>query len=109
MAGDGAADYVDHAHVAASGLPFGRYLKESMQEETIAYVTQMLKDNRPARELIDSHWTMMNDASARHYGYEGFAHSDLRRPSSAVMIRVVAVCWARRASSPCSRGWATTG
>ena len=33
-----------------------------MQEETIAYVTQMLKDNRPARELIDSDWTMMNDS-----------------------------------------------
>lgn len=58
---------------------FGRYLKESMQEETIAYVTQMLKDNRPARELIDSDWTMMNDSLARHYGYEGFAHSDLRK------------------------------
>ena len=58
---------------------FGRYLKESMQEETIAYVAQMLKDNRPARELIDSDWTMMNDSLARHYGYDGFDDGVMRK------------------------------
>ena len=58
---------------------FGRYLKESMQEETIAYVAQMLKDNRPARELIDSDWTMMNDSLARHYGYDGFGDGVMRK------------------------------
>ena len=42
-----------------------------MREETYAYVNRLLVDNRPARELIVSDWTMMNDALARHYGYPG--------------------------------------
>jgi hypothetical protein len=58
---------------------FGRHLKASMQEETIAYVGRLLAENRPARELISSDWTMMNDILARHYGYEGIAGGQLRK------------------------------
>jgi len=58
---------------------FARYLKESMREETIAYVAQLFADNRPARELIDSDWTMMNDSLAIHYGYDGVEGGQLRR------------------------------
>ena len=58
---------------------FGRFLKESMHEETIAYVTQMLRDNRPARELIQSDWTMMNNTLARHYGYPELEGRALRK------------------------------
>jgi hypothetical protein len=38
-------------------------------------------DNRPARELIDSNWTMMNDILARHYGYAGIEGGHLRKVS----------------------------
>ena len=62
---------------------FGRFLKESMHQETIAYVTQMLRDNRPARELIQSDWTMMNNTLARHYGYPELEGRTLRK----VMLR----------------------
>jgi hypothetical protein len=48
---------------------FGRHLKDSMKEETIQYVARLFADNRPARELIASDWTMMNDILAVHYGY----------------------------------------
>ena len=58
---------------------FGRFLKESMHQETIAYVTQMLRDNRPARELIQSDWTMMNNTLARHYGYPELEGRALRK------------------------------
>lgn len=62
---------------------FGRYLKASLQEETIGYVARLLTDNRSARELIDSDWTLMNDILARHYGYEdmdgGIQGGQLRR------------------------------
>ena len=58
---------------------FGRFLKESMHQETIAYVTQMLRDNRPARELIQSDWTMMNNTLARHYGYPELEGRTLRK------------------------------
>jgi len=58
---------------------FARYLKASMRDETIAYVDQFFAENRPAKELIVSDWTMMNDALARHYGYEGIEGGELRK------------------------------
>ncbi len=60
---------------------FGRYLKESMRTETVAYFQTMLAKNRPARELVDSHWTVMNDSLARHYGYPGIDGSAFRAVS----------------------------
>ncbi len=58
---------------------FGRYLKASMREETIRYIAEMFRRNRPARELIDSDWTMMNNALARYYGYEGVEDGRFRQ------------------------------
>ena len=56
-----------------------RYLQDSMREETYAYIARLLADNRPARELVSSDWTMMNNALARHYGYEGIKGGHLRK------------------------------
>jgi hypothetical protein len=58
---------------------WGRYLKASMKQETISYVGALLAGNRPAKELVESDWTMMNDALARHYGYEGIEGGELRK------------------------------
>jgi hypothetical protein len=33
---------------------FGRYLKESLREETIAYMAHVFAENRPAREVVNS-------------------------------------------------------
>ncbi|MFN4261683.1 MAG: DUF1592 domain-containing protein [Gemmataceae bacterium] len=66
-------------HLQKQDFRFARYLKESMREETIAYISQLVADNRPAQELIVSDWTMMNDALARHYGYDGIEGGQLRK------------------------------
>lgn len=66
-------------HLQRQDYRFGRNLKASMQEETIAYVRQLLAENRPAKELIHSDWTMMNDILARHYGYPGIEGGQFRR------------------------------
>ena len=58
---------------------FGRHLKDSMKEETIQYVARLFADNRPARELIASDWTMMNDILAVHYGYPSIDGGKLRK------------------------------
>jgi hypothetical protein len=58
---------------------FGRYLKASMREETVAYIQQLFVENRPAREMVSSNWTMMNDSLAIHYGYEGIAGGQMRK------------------------------
>ncbi len=67
------------SHIKKQDFRFGRYLKESMREETTAYIKQLFAENRPARELIDSNWTMMNDILAMHYGYEGIEGGQLRK------------------------------
>lgn len=66
-------------HIQKQDFRFARYLKASMRDETIAYVTQMVAENRPAKELIVSDWTMMNDILAIHYGYDKLDGGELRK------------------------------
>jgi hypothetical protein len=66
-------------HLQKQDFRFARYRKTSMRDETITYVAQLLADNRPARELIVSNWTMMNDTLALHYGYSGVEGGHLRK------------------------------
>lgn len=58
---------------------FGRYLKASMREETIAYFAELLAQNRPAKEIVASDWTMMNDSLAIHYGYADIRGGNMRK------------------------------
>ena len=60
---------------------FRAHLQDSMREETWRYFERLLSDNRPARELVDSDWTMMNEALAHHYGYKGIQGAHLRKVS----------------------------
>ena len=58
---------------------FRRHLGDSMREETYSYVHRIISDNRPAKEIISSNWTMMNDTLANHYGYKGIEGGHLRK------------------------------
>ncbi len=58
---------------------FRRFLQDSMREETWTYIARMIADNRPAREVVASDWTMMNNTLARHYGYAGIEGGHLRK------------------------------
>lgn len=66
-------------HIKKQDFRFARHLKASMRDETIAYVSQVLAENKPAGQLIASDWTMMNDILAIHYGYEGVEGGHLRK------------------------------
>lgn len=66
-------------HLQKQDFRFGRHLKASLQDESISYVAQMLAENRPAHELLASDWTMMNNITARHYGYDGIDGAEMRR------------------------------
>ncbi len=67
------------SHFKKQDFRFGRHLKDSMKEETVGYIARLFADNRPARELVSSDWTMMNDILAVHYGYPGIEGGELRR------------------------------
>jgi hypothetical protein len=66
-------------HIRKQDFRFGRHLKESMRQETISYVGELLRGNRPVRELVDSDWTLMNDILAIHYGYPALEGVGLRK------------------------------
>lgn len=46
---------------------FDDYLVESMERETRAFVTSMLRDNLPAKSLVDADFVFVNDRLAQHY------------------------------------------
>jgi hypothetical protein len=60
---------------------FGRHLRDSMRAETVAYVRQVVADNKPVRELVQSDWAMSNDILARFYGHAPLEGSALRKVS----------------------------
>lgn len=67
------------SHFKKQDFRFGRHLKSSMKRETVEYVARMVQDNRPAKELVDSDWTMMNDVLAWHYRCEPIEGGQFRR------------------------------
>jgi hypothetical protein len=62
-------------------------LTEAAWEETQLYFSEMLRANLPARTIVDSDFTFLNERLATHYGIPGFAGGTMRRvtlPSGSV-------------------------
>lgn len=57
---------------------FDDYLVESMERETRAFVTKLVRDNLPAVSLIKTDFVLANDRLARHYGLPAVEGSALR-------------------------------
>jgi hypothetical protein len=70
------------SHLQKQDFRFGRHLKSSMKEETTEYLRALFCENRPAKELITSDWTMVNDILARHYGIKGVTGAAFRKVST---------------------------
>jgi hypothetical protein len=58
---------------------FDAYLVESMERETRAFFTAMVRENLPASTLIDSDFTFVNDRLTRHYELPAVSGSAMRR------------------------------
>lgn len=58
---------------------FDAYLAESMERETRAFFTAMVRDNLPARTLVAAKFSYVNDRLARHYGLPAVHSSAIRR------------------------------
>jgi mono/diheme cytochrome c family protein len=54
-------------------------LKQAAVEETRLFVAELLRANRPARELVDSDFTFLNERLAEHYGVPGVKGSGMRK------------------------------
>lgn len=57
------------------------YLVDSMEHETLAFLTAMIRENLPVTTLVSTDFTFVNDRLARHY--------DLPRVSGSAMQRVL--------------------
>jgi hypothetical protein len=62
---------------------FDDALRAAMRQETERYFGHILRENRSVLELIDSDYTFVNEALARHYGIEGVKGEEFRRVALA--------------------------
>ncbi len=58
---------------------FDDYLVDSMEMETRAFFTSMIRDNLPARALVDADFVFANDRLAKHYLLPPISGSNLRK------------------------------
>jgi hypothetical protein len=58
---------------------FDDYLVESMELETRAFVTAMIRDNLPAKVLVDADFVFANDRLAKHYALPPLGGSAMRK------------------------------
>ncbi len=58
---------------------FNRDLRRAMREETELFFAHVLKENRPATELLTADYTFLNDRLAEWYGIEGVEGKEMRK------------------------------
>ncbi len=58
---------------------FDDYLVDSMESETQAFFTAMIRDNLPATSLIDADFVFVNDRLAKHYQLPAMSGSAMRK------------------------------
>jgi mono/diheme cytochrome c family protein len=56
-------------------------LEAAMRAETEHFIAEMFQRDLPLSNLIDSHWTMLNERLAKHYRIDGVVGPDFRRVS----------------------------
>lgn len=57
---------------------FNDSVKASMKEETIRFVSHVIRNDLPLRNLIDSEFMLVNNLLAEHYGIEGVRGNEFR-------------------------------
>ena len=60
-------------------LNWDESLRRSMQRETELFIDSIVRENRPAIEMLTADYTFLNERLARHYGMTGVQGSHFRR------------------------------
>jgi hypothetical protein len=60
-------------------LNWDETLRRSMERETELFVDSIIRENRPAVEMLTADYTFLNERLARHYGIVGVQGSHFRR------------------------------
>ena len=72
-------DFDQLSDKSARTFPTFAELRGAMYEETILYFTDLFQRNRPVLNLLDSDYTFLNEALAKHYGIPGVSGAEWRR------------------------------
>ncbi|MEO0416167.1 MAG: DUF1592 domain-containing protein, partial [Verrucomicrobiota bacterium] len=92
---------------------YDAYLAWSMEQETWRSLMRLVAENRPANEVIDADWLILNNRLAQHYGITGVQGANMRvvaRPKDSVrggfltQASVMAATADGAATSPVKRG-----
>ena len=76
----------DISSVQPDGKQFRTFhsgLRRSLLEETRLFLEHLLKENRPAVEMLTADYTFANETLARHYGLKGISGREMRKVSLA--------------------------
>ncbi|MCC9607741.1 DUF1592 domain-containing protein [Blastopirellula sp. JC732] len=75
-------DLLEHLSVDKKVYPqFDAELKSAMQEEPIAFFTEVLKENDSVLDFLHADYVLVNERLAKHYGLKGIAGNDFRKVS----------------------------
>lgn len=58
---------------------FTKTLRQAMFDEVALYVTTMVQENLPVKQLVDSDFTFANEELAKHYGLTGVIGPEMRK------------------------------
>jgi mono/diheme cytochrome c family protein len=73
-------DYVDRVAVDREYYPgFDDSLKEHMRDETQEFFAELIREDLSALNLLSSHFVMLNEPLAKHYGIHGVQGRAFRR------------------------------
>ena len=60
--------YVSRGERAGTEVPYRPTIRDHMQQETIGFIQQLIQQNLPATNLVDSDFAYLNQPLAAHYG-----------------------------------------
>jgi mono/diheme cytochrome c family protein len=71
--------YVPLGERAGTEEPYRPTIRDYMMEETIAFISHLIRDNGSVFNVVDSDFTCLNQLLAAHYGVPGVMGDEIRR------------------------------
>lgn len=71
--------YVPLGERAGTEEPYRPTIRDYMLDETVAFVAELIRDNRSVLNIVDSDFACLNQPLAAHYGVPGVHGNELRR------------------------------
>ena len=71
--------FSQHDEKSAEAFPTFAALRGAMEEETVLFLADFFRNDRPIASLLDANHTFLNEDLAKHYGIDGVAGPQWRR------------------------------